>query len=130
MTQLHLLIIRLSLAFLWLFTAFTSAFLQRSFGVELLMSHGLNISIANGLVNLGSIVNLVLGAALLTNQRQKIICDIQVFIIISYTLILTYLEPDYWLHPFGILTKNIPILVLIFIYKNNLISKRNFSNLK
>jgi len=105
---------RLSLAFLWIFTALTSAFFDRESGHQILALANITDNISDLLINLGSLVNFIIGVLLLAGRQLKLVCWLQIFIIISYTILLTIIAPIYWLHPFGPITKNIPILVLIY----------------
>ena len=44
----------------------------------------------------------------------------QVAVIALYTTILTVVDMSFWLHPFGLITKSIPIIVLIgYVYIAN-----------
>lgn len=60
-------------------------------------------------------MDAVLGGWLLTNRRLKWCYLIQLYVIIIYSILLTFIAPDFWLHPFGPLSKNIPILMLVYI---------------
>jgi hypothetical protein len=37
----------------------------------------------------------------------------QIALIGGYTVLITFFLPEYWLHPYGPITKNLPILALI-----------------
>src|SRR5690606_4547772 len=57
---------------------------------------------------------LVIGIWLLTGYKLRWACWVQVIVILAYTAVLSIIAPAYWLHPFGPVTKNIPLLVLIY----------------
>jgi hypothetical protein len=71
-----------------------------------------NHQLATILVFLGSIVDIILGFAVLSKSIRKQALVLQLLFIIIYTLILTLFAPIYWIHPFGVLSKNIPIIAL------------------
>jgi hypothetical protein len=108
------LIARLSLSFLWLFTAATSFWWARNIGYEVLSLADIHSKMANVFINLGSLLDAAIGVWLLSNKQLKWCYRFQIILIISYSLLLTLIAPSFWLHPFGPVTKNIPILVLIY----------------
>ncbi|QIL89070.1 DoxX-like family protein [Microbulbifer harenosus] len=111
---------RLSLSFLWLATALTSAFFARNIGYEVLAHGGIHGSLASICIWSGSALDFLIGAWLLSGRQLKLCYLIQIAVIVTYTLLLTLIKPDFWLHPFGPLTKNIPLLVMIFyLYQND-----------
>ena len=110
---------RVSLSGLWVFTGLTSLLLAPELGYEILDGVGIKNETAKLLVYSGSVIDIGLGLWILTSWKIKICCVIQIIIITLYTLLLTILDASFWLHPFGPLTKNIPIIVLIFIVMTN-----------
>ncbi len=106
-----------SLAFLWIFTGLTSLFFSPDIGYQILASAGLFGTLADISVIGGGALDIALGLWLLTSFRIKLCCLIQVAVIVFYMVLLTFIDAAFWLHPFGPVTKNFPILVLIiFIY--------------
>ena len=108
-----------SLAFLWIFTGLTSIFLSPEIGYELLANADITGSIADIAVYAGGILDIVLGLWLITSVKTQLCCIIQVAVIAAYTVLLTFIDASFWLHPFGPITKNIPIVVLIFLIMIN-----------
>ena len=106
---------RFSLAFLWLFTAITSAFFAREEGFEILSGGGITGYLADFCLYSGSLLDAAIGFWLLAGKRLGLCYVIQFWIIIVYSLLLTVIDANFWLHPFGPITKNIPLLVLIYI---------------
>jgi len=106
---------RYSLVFLWLFTAGVSLTWGRDLGYQVLAGAGITGAMANLCVYGGALLDLFLGLWLLSGRQQKFCCQVQIAIIVIYTVLLTLIDSSYWLHPFGALTKNIPILCLLFI---------------
>lgn len=106
-----------SLAFLWVFTGLTSIYFSPDIGYEILASANITGSMADFSVYAGGALDIVLGLWLLTSVKTKLCCIVQVAVIALYTAILTLIDASFWLHPFGPITKNIPIIVLIgYVY--------------
>jgi len=119
-----------SLAFLWISTGIVSTFISPEFGFDLLAKADVDGLLAEIFVYGGSLVDLLIGFWILSGRTIKMCCWFQAAVIIFYSALLTMIDASFWLHPFGPLTKNIPILVLIgFIYQeqniNNSKSKAN-----
>lgn len=110
---------KISLAFLWMFTGLTSLFFSPKLGFNLL--ENVNITGINAilLVYSGVLLDITLGIWVLSSWKIKICYTIQFFTIITYTILLSIIDPSFWLHPFGPLTKNLPILVLILMVLAN-----------
>jgi hypothetical protein len=105
---------RLSLSFLWIFTGITSAFFSLEYSYELLENSGITGTLASFSIYSGSLLDVVIGVWLITGKRLKLCYQIQLLVVVLYSLLLTIIEPNFWVHPFGPLTKNIPILVMIY----------------
>jgi len=109
-------LLQLSLAFLWLFTAITSAFIYpQAQSFDLLKQVGISPNYQPFFLYGASLFNAILGLALLFNFHVRKICVLQFFLIILYTLIISLKLPYLWLEPFGPIIKNFPILVGIYI---------------
>lgn len=124
MSSYHCLLTRYSLAFVWIYTAITSLLLDKATGLEILSTGGITGLMAEVLLFSGAILDLIIGVWLLTNQSQKLCCDVQLATITIFTLLLTLIDANFWLHPFGPVTKNIPIMVLILIYRARFSSRK------
>ncbi len=105
---------RLSLGFLWAFTGITSAFFARDIGYEVLANGGITGILATLSIFSGSVLDVAIGIWLLTGKKLKICYLVQMVVIALYTLLLSVIDPGFWIHPFGPLTKNIPLLVMIY----------------
>jgi hypothetical protein len=55
--------------------------------------------------------NIGLGAATIADWRLKTIGILQLITVITYTIAISIGIPNYWLHPFGPLLKNIPVFI-------------------
>jgi len=111
---------KFSLVFLWLFTGITSIYFSPEIGYEILSSASITGLMADVSVYAGGILDIVLGLWLMTSFKTSLCCMVQISIISTYTVLLTFIDPSFWLHPFGPITKNIPIVVLIgYVYIAN-----------
>ncbi len=107
--------IKFSLAFLWLFTGLTSLFFAPEVGYSVLSQAGITGGFAKFCLISGAILDLTIGLWLLTSWRPRLCCVMQIAVILIFMVLLSFIAPSFWLHPFGPQTKNIPIIVLIFI---------------
>ena len=105
---------RLSLSFLWFFTGITSVFFAKDIGYEVLANGGIKGNLATFSIYSGSFLDIVISFWLLSGKYLRNCYLIQIIVIVLYTLLLTAIEPNFWIHPFGPLTKNIPLLVMIY----------------
>lgn len=108
-------IARTSLAFLWLFSAITSSFWAYSTSQQILADINISSSFADIMIYGGSLLDLVLGIWILSGWRFRTCCYSQIVIITIYSVLLTFIAPSFWLHPFGPITKNIPVMVLVWL---------------
>lgn len=108
--------LKLSLAMLWIATGFISAFgypLESSYALleQVMGPHFLMPAVLYGAATL----DVALGLALLISYRLRAVLTLQIIIIITYSVIITLVMPEFWRHPFGPITKNIPLLVATWI---------------
>ncbi len=111
--------IRLSLAVVWIVTGVLSlGIYPQQDSLSLLARIGIAGTPALAALYLGSTVDIVVGFMTLL-APGKTLWKVQAFIIIIYTLVISVGLPEFWLHPFGPILKNIPILTLLWLlYKN------------
>jgi len=105
---------KLSLSFLWVFTGLTSYFFAKEIGYEILALGGIGGSLAEACIVAGSVLDILIGLWLVLGRQLRWCYVLQLCVIAVYTLLLTLIAPDFWLHPFGPLTKNVPLMVLIY----------------
>lgn len=109
-------LLRLSLGFMWLFTGLCSWFwYPQSDSFALLHQAGIPAGFELPLLATASIIDVVLGILTLINFQIRRIGSIQFLLIIVYSVIISLKLPEYWLHPFAPLVKNIPILATILV---------------
>ncbi len=105
-------LLRLGLAFVWLWTALVSAFFYpQAESYHLLQQLGFSgMMLPVGLYGL-SIMDLLLGIAMFVYRPLRHVLWLQIITLLFYSLIITLFLPEYWLHPFGEISKNIPMLL-------------------
>ena len=108
--------LRISIAFLWLFTGYVSFFVfpvDQSYA--LLGQVGIK-SIWQPIMLYGAAVtDLLIGIATFLSFRMHLVVLLQIVVISIYSFIITIWLPEYWIHPFGPVTKNLPLLVAILV---------------
>lgn len=105
-------LLRLSLALLWLWTAVVSAALYPlEQSVALLAGVGIPAAWAMPLLYGAALLDLLLGLALLCNRHVRSAATVQIAVVLLYSVIITLFLAEQWLHPFGPISKNLPLLV-------------------
>ena len=107
---------RVAVALVWLVTAVLSLGVYPVAGsFDLLDQVGLHDPLASAALYGGALLDLVLGIATLAlrGRALRITYLAQVALILSYTGIISIALPAFWLHPFGPILKNLPMLALI-----------------
>ena len=107
-------LLRYSVAAVWIVTGVLS------FGVypvadslALLARLGVQGSFALVLLYGAASFDLLLGVAVLALRRVPWLWAAQIVLILGYTALITWRLPDFWLHPFGPILKNLPMLAAI-----------------
>jgi len=109
-------LLRLGIAFIWIWTAIISAFLYpQAESYQLLERFGLSGIMLPIALYGSALMDFILGMAMFFYQPIRTVLWIQVGVIIAYTALITAVLPEYWLHPFGEISKNIPMLLALFI---------------
>lgn len=107
--------LRLSLVFVWLWTAVVSVWELQGQSRALLVAGGVSdTGVANALVLAGAVLDAILGLWLLLRPtRPAYLLALATMVVM--TLVATVLSPSLWLHPLGPLSKNIPIAVVLWL---------------
>ena len=109
-------LLRLSIAFVWIFTGIISATVvpvEQSY--TMLEKAGISGDWAPITLYGAAAVDIALGIATLFSYRISIVGLFQIGVILLYTLIITFTQAEQWLHPFGPVSKNIPLLASTMI---------------
>ncbi|MDB6001634.1 MAG: dehydrogenase [Rhizobacter sp.] len=108
------LLLRLSIALVWLGTAAVSFGLYPvADSLNLLTRTGVPASLAPFALYSAAALDLVFGVATLFVWRQRWLWAAQAALIVVYTLIITVRLPEFWLHPYAPMLKNLPMLALL-----------------
>ena len=109
-------LLRISIALLWIFTGIVSAFV---FPVEqsyaMLAMAGITGSWAPFMLYGAAATDIALGVATLLAYRLNLVGMTQIAIIVLYTTIISATQAEQWLHPFGPISKNIPLIIATLI---------------
>jgi hypothetical protein len=115
MTALELRVLRYVLATIWLVTAVLSFGLYPMEGsLQLVANLGWSRQWSLLAVYSGAAVDLLMGVLTLALPLRALWL-FQGAVILTYSLLATMLVPEYWLHPFGPLLKNLAILALLWL---------------
>ena len=114
--ELWLPVLRVALALMWLWTAAVSFGLYPVHDSYALLARvGLHGAIATAALYGAALLDLVLGVLTLAapSRWRRRVWLAQLALIAGYTLLITAFLPEYWLHPYGPISKNVPVLALI-----------------
>lgn len=122
-------LLKLSIAFVWIFTGIISLGIYPTEESYKLLN---NVGIPNSLGPLflygSALLDIALGIAIFLIPKRRGIWTLQLIMITLYTLIISWKMPEFWIHPYGPLTKNIPmmaaILLIMMLENRNGISHR------
>ncbi len=108
--------LRLVIGFVWIWSGVVSAFLYpQPLALELLHEIGVPIGLDVPLLYVASFLDISIGVLTIMGCCLQGLLSLQIVVIVVYTLLLTLLAPYHWLHPFGPILKNFPLMVTIFI---------------
>lgn len=109
-------LLRLSIAFIWIFSGIISMLpISSSMSFDLMTQAKIPLSLQPFALYSLSTIDILLGLATLFNYRLLIIGSLQCIFILVYTILISFLVPIAWLHPFAPIAKNIPLLAGTFI---------------
>lgn len=109
-------LLRLSIAFIWIFSGIISLMPGTlPISIDLMTKSHIPHSLQPIILYLLSGVDILLGLATLFNFKLLIVGVLQCFFIFIYTIFISFVLPEYWLHPFAPIAKNIPLFIGILI---------------
>lgn len=109
-------LLRLSIALVWIFTGIVSFGLYPvADSLDLLARSGVPESLRNLMLYGAATLDLALGIAILVMRRRYWLWLLQLALILFYMLVITLKLPEFWLHPYGPLLKNLPMLAAIVV---------------
>jgi uncharacterized protein YbjT (DUF2867 family) len=106
--------LRLALALMWLWTAAVSFGLYPvDQSLLLLQQAGVPAGWRHAALYGAAALDLVLGLATLWPRASRGLWGAQAGLVLAYTAIITVRLPGYWLHPYGPIVKNLPLLAVL-----------------
>lgn len=109
-------LLRISVALVWIVTGVVSLGLYPvNDSLELLARVGLQGTPALAALYFAAVLDLALGVATLVLRRRQWLYVLQAAVILGYTAIITWRLPEYWLHPYGPVLKNLPLLAALWL---------------
>ncbi|MCB6182938.1 SDR family oxidoreductase [Leeia sp. TBRC 13508] len=107
------------IALLWIWTGMTSLwFWPQSESLAWLAACGISQPLQPYALLGAGLLDIGIGVALLA-KPNKTLWLVQILLVLLYTLLLSICLPQFWLHPFGPLSKNLPILLMMFFLWRN-----------
>lgn len=107
--------LRLTLAILWIASGIVGFIIPAAQSAAMLEPTGIPAWAAAPLVYTASIVDLLLGLALIFRYQVILAGILMCVSLFVYTVFIGVLLPEYWLEPFGSLLKNIPLIPAVLI---------------
>jgi uncharacterized protein YbjT (DUF2867 family) len=108
-------LITLAMVALWLWTALVSWFAwPHAESRAWLDACGVPPAMQEATLLAASLTDAAIGLLLLLRPRRWL-WALQLALVGGYTLAMSFCLPDFWLHPFGPLSKNLPLLALMFL---------------
>jgi uncharacterized protein YbjT (DUF2867 family) len=109
-------VLRLSIAVVWVATAIVSAFVYPAAdSYALLASTGVPEHLRPLMLYGASVFDLLLGLGTLFLRRRRWLWLVQLALIGFYTIVIAIRLPAFLVHPYGPLTKNLPMLAAIWL---------------
>jgi len=109
-------LLRYAIAFVWIAAGVVSAGLYpEEASLALLAPLGLSGTLARVVLYGGAALDIALGLATLAPRRRRALWLVQGAVVVFYTALVTIFLPEQWLHPFGPVVKNVPILAVIWV---------------
>jgi uncharacterized protein YbjT (DUF2867 family) len=109
-------LLRWSVAFVWIVTGIVSLGLYPAASSYALLARvGIEGAPAPVMLYGAALLDLAFGVGILVLRKRRLLWLAQMLTILSYTAIITWKLPEFWLHPYGPLTKNVPMLAAIYL---------------
>lgn len=108
-------LLRVSIALVWIVTGVLSLGVYPVEGSYALLAQlGVGGALAPLLLYGAEVLDLALGVLTLTLKRHRSLMWLaQIGLILGYMVLITWRLPEFWLHPFGPILKNLPMLAAI-----------------
>jgi uncharacterized protein YbjT (DUF2867 family) len=108
-------LLRVTIALVWIWTGIVSLGLYPpQLSLQLLERSGVPRGLQPLMLYGAAVLDLALGLATLALPRRRSLWLGQMALILLYSVIITLRLPEYWLHPYGPMIKNLPMLAAIY----------------
>jgi uncharacterized protein YbjT (DUF2867 family) len=109
-------VLRISIAVVWIFTAIVSAFVYPAAdSYELLARTGIPAGLRPLMLYGAAVFDLLMGLGIVLLKRRRWLWLAQLGLIGFYTVVIAWKLPEFLVHPYGPLTKNLPMLAAIWL---------------
>jgi uncharacterized protein YbjT (DUF2867 family) len=109
-------VLRISIAVVWIFTAIVSAFVYPvADSYALLARTGIPAGLRPMMLYGAAVFDLLLGLGIVLLKRRRWLWLAQLGLIGFYTVVIAWKLPEFLVHPYGPLTKNLPMLAAIWL---------------
>lgn len=109
-------LLRYSIAIVWIWTGIVSLGLYpREASLDLLYRTGVPAVLAPLMLYGAAVLDLLFGFATFFMRRRRWLWLGQIALILLYTVIITFKLPEFWLHPYGPILKNLPMLAALYM---------------
>lgn len=110
-------LLRFSIALVWLWAGMVSAFFYPvADSYQMLQQVGISGILAPLTLYSASLADFCLGLATLFCWRLRLIVVMQIAIMLIYSAVIALYLPEVWLHPFGAMIKNLPLLCATLVF--------------
>jgi uncharacterized protein YbjT (DUF2867 family) len=109
-------LLRVSIAAVWIVTGIVSLGVYPvADSLALLERTGVPAPLRLAALYGAALLDLALGVATLAMSRRRLLWWAQIALILVYTAIISVRLPEFWLHPYGPLLKNVPMLAMLVL---------------
>jgi uncharacterized protein YbjT (DUF2867 family) len=109
-------LLRVSIAAVWIWTGIVSLGLYpREASYDLLARVGIHGILAQVFLFGAAALDFLFGIATLVMRDRRVLWLVQMMLIVGYTIIISIGLPEFWLHPYGPVLKNLPMLAAIYL---------------
>lgn len=106
-------LLRAAVALVWVAGGVASLAYPLEGSLALLQRVGLAGALATAALYGGALLDIALGIGIYIVRARKWLWRTQLALLLLYSVIIAWWLPEFWLHPFGPLVKNIPLFVAI-----------------
>lgn len=103
--------LRISIALLWIMSGVLSISIAKETSYLLLKQIGLTALAAQVVLYSSSLLDIILGLWMLLNWRIALVGALQISFTLIYMLIISFTLPEFWLHPFAPILKNVVLII-------------------